>query len=267
MPKKKAKKVVKKAPEPLAVAAAPAKAAKAAAAPPAKEEKKKATPEVKKEVKKDAVVAKKGKKEEPKKEAKEPKEGAVTPEQTAKLTAAAMEEILKTLAAGDAEKGTQGMPENWHITYKLALGSYKKFCKKQTEKLVVVDRENGNFIVAKKGAANLPAPPPPGQLWKKHLANAWNSYCKAFDKEDRSVENFINSLPKGAKDSKPDGAAPAKAAPKAAPAKGGDPNPKKRKAEEEVKEEESDDEEEEEVKPQGKLKAKKRKGKAAREAS
>mmetsp|Transcript_87137 Transcript_87137/g.188659 ORF Transcript_87137/g.188659 Transcript_87137/m.188659 type:complete len:250 (-) Transcript_87137:43-792(-) len=242
--KKKVKKVAKKA-EPEAEAAPPKKEKKA-------EKKAKAPSSPKAEAPSSPKIT--GKKE--KKEAKEPAEGSVSPEEKARLAAEAMKEILKALGEADPAKGTQGMPDNWHIKYKLALGSYKKFAKQQTDKLVVVDRENGNFVVAKKGDKNIPAPPPPGQLWKRCLTNAWNSYCKAVDKEDRSVENFVASLPKGARDSKPDGASPAKT-PKAAPAKA--QNTKKRKAEDD----DDDEEEEEAMPPMSKLKAKKKKKRSA----
>merc|ERR1712039_709656 len=60
-------------------------------------------------------------------------------------------------------------------------------------------------------AGDAPAAAPgatPGKLggtWRKLLENAWNTYCKAEDKKDRSVEAFIAVLPKGARNSKPEG--------------------------------------------------------------
>merc|ERR1712217_694495 len=63
--------------------------------------------------------------------------------------------------------------------------------------------------VVKAGEAPAAAPgATPGKLggtWRKLLENAWNTYCKAEDKKDRSVEAFISVLPKGARNSKPEG--------------------------------------------------------------
>ncbi|CAE8644781.1 unnamed protein product, partial [Polarella glacialis] len=74
----------------------------------------------------------------------------------AKLAAEALEEILKGIAQPDAQKNAAFIPLTWHAKYKDSLGAYKKFVKAQTEKLTVVDKENGVFVIMKAGDKSTP---------------------------------------------------------------------------------------------------------------
>jgi len=149
-----------------------------------------------------------------------------------KLAAEAVEEILKGIAQPDSQKHAAFIPATWHTKYKDALGSYKKFIKSQSDKLAVVDKENGVFVIMKPGDKGVPPAGKPdltkGGDWKKALTNAWNIYCKAVPKHEWSVEVFTSALPKGPRSTKPEADSSAKtsssqkvapaASPKAAPA-------------------------------------------------
>lgn len=75
-----------------------------------------------------------------------------------------------------------------------------------------MEQANGAFKIVKAGdapasaAASGATPGKLGGTWRKLLENAWVTYCKAETKEDRSVEAFIAVLPKGARNTKPEGA-------------------------------------------------------------
>jgi len=149
-----------------------------------------------------------------------PSSPKVSPDDKAKLAAQAVEDILKGVSQPDAQKTGCFIPNNWHTKYKTALGAYKKFVK-SSEKLQVVERENGNFVIMRAGDKS---EPPAGQTatgkgsdWKKLLVNAWNIYCKATPKHEWSMDVFTSALPKGPRSAKAEGAASPKATPKASP--------------------------------------------------
>eukprot|EP00440_Ansanella_granifera_P076700 gb/GFBE01083227.1/.p1 GENE.gb/GFBE01083227.1/~~gb/GFBE01083227.1/.p1 ORF type:complete len:233 (+),score=82.26 gb/GFBE01083227.1/:1-699(+) len=148
-----------------------------------------------------------------------------------KLTAQVVEEILKAIAQPESQKNSAFIPRDWHAKYKDTLGTYKKFVK-ACDKLQVVERENGNYVVMKAGDKSAPPAGQPsankGGDWKQLLKNAWNIYCQATPKHEQSIEVFTSALPKGPRTTKPEGGAASpspkaspKASPKVEPEKGG----------------------------------------------
>lgn len=142
----------------------------------------------------------------------------------AQLAAQATEEILRGIAKPDSQKISAFVLADWHLKYKDVLGSYKKFVK-ASDKLQVVEREDGNYIIQKAGDTSVPPPPeakePKTKDWKQLLLNAWNIYHQATPKQELNLEVFISALPKGVRQVKPDEAAekPEVKEPKAAKAK------------------------------------------------
>lgn len=104
----------------------------------------------------------------------------------AQLAAQATEEILRGIAKPDSQKISAFVLADWHLKYKDVLGSYKKFVK-ASDKLQVVEREDGNYIIQKAGDTSVPPPPeakePKTKDWKQLLLNAWNIYHQATPKQ------------------------------------------------------------------------------------
>eukprot|EP00435_Cladocopium_sp_Y103_P070703 s462_g35.t2 len=125
----------------------------------------------------------------------------------AQLAAQATEEILRGIAKPDSQKISAFVLPDWHLKYKDVLGSYKKFVK-ASDKLQVVEREDGNYIIQRAGDTSVPPPPeakePKTKDWKQLLLNAWNIYHQATPKQELNLEVFISALPKGVRQVKPD---------------------------------------------------------------
>lgn len=135
---------------------------------------------------------------------------------------ALIEEALKVVDDGiskpDAQIGGRGfVPRDWHLRFAPELGKYRKFLNKHPEKFVVVDTENGNFVVKRAGEAV----PSTRSGWIKVLETAWKAYCAAVPKDERDVSNFIAAIPGQSKNKERPPSSPRsspKSSPKAAPA-------------------------------------------------
>eukprot|EP00438_Fugacium_kawagutii_P009278 Skav235228 [mRNA] locus=scaffold3995:187136:199055:+ [translate_table: standard] len=104
----------------------------------------------------------------------------------AQLAMEATEEILKGIAKPDSQKISAFVLPDWHLKFKDVLGSYKKFVK-SSDKLQVVEREDGNYIIQRAGDTSVPPPPEvkdkKSKDWKQLLLNAWNIYHQATPKQ------------------------------------------------------------------------------------
>jgi len=172
-------------------------------------------------------VDKQGRKDAAAKKAQEPKK-TYTEDGVKALADEAVLDIKKGIAQPASQsKGQAYIPSNWSEKYKDALGAYKKFVKRRTDKFFIVENDNGGYVVKNAGD---PGTPPPtagpsegrGSTWKQDLVKAWMNYCLAIPKDDRSFDTFISSLPKGVRKSggDADGGSPklsAKKDPKGAP--------------------------------------------------
>ena len=102
------------------------------------------------------------------------------------LAAQATEEILVGIAKPDAQKISAYVLPDWHLKYKDVLGSYKKFVK-ASDKLQIVEREDGNYIIQRAGDTSVPPPREAKDTktkdWKQLLLNAWNIYHQATPKQ------------------------------------------------------------------------------------
>lgn len=108
------------------------------------------------------------------------------PVDKAQLADQAAEEILRAIAKPDSQKISAFVLPDWHLKYKDVLGSYKKFVK-SSDKLQIVEREAGNYIIQRAGDTSVP-PAPESKVkdtkdWKQLLLNAWNIYHQATPKQ------------------------------------------------------------------------------------
>lgn len=129
------------------------------------------------------VVKAKGKAAKPEAESEASKP---TPVDKAQLADQAAEEILRAIAKPDSQKISAVVLPDWHLKYKDVLGSYKKFVK-SSDKLQIVEREAGNYIIQRAGDTSVP-PAPESKVkdtkdWKQLLLNAWNIYHQATPKQ------------------------------------------------------------------------------------
>jgi len=128
------------------------------------------------------------------------------------LTQEAFKVIEEGISQPDAQKGNKAfIPKDWHICFAAHLGKYRKFLNKHPSKYVVVDTDNGNFVV--KRAAEVPqaALEQKKTLWVASLESAWKDFCMAYPKSERDVQKFIAKIPGQTKD------APSKSSPKLSP--------------------------------------------------
>jgi len=130
---------------------------------------------------------------------------SASPEEQARLTKEAIKEIQRGISNPETRKpNTAFIPEGWHLRYREALGPYKQFVAAQSEHFKIHELNTGGWLLLSVGEEPPKELPMQEDAWKKKLSRAWSIYCAAVPQPERSIKNFIEGLPKGVSDVKPE---------------------------------------------------------------